>query len=319
MLCVVPLLRSVRVMFPESQITLVTSPVNYEIMKHHPYVDDVLNYDKLSFFPSMIEAVKFWKSLRSTKYDMAIVPATVSVSVTSDLIAFLSGARIRIGASGLLGKTNPTAFCFTHTTDLDWSNDPHRHQSLRNLDVIKFMNPPVEDLSCVIGLTEQEQEDARSFLRSFRDDHKLLVGLHVGAGKVENRWSAERFAAIANRISLEYQAGILITVGPKDSDLVEIMKQHIQVPSIFVQNHPIRSVAAIINELDFFISNDTGIMHVAGATKTSLLALFGPTDPLQWMSQGAKNRYIASRNGSMDSIPEAQVCSLLTQMINEKN
>ena len=34
-----------------------------------------------------------------------------------------------------------------------------------------------------------------------RNKHKHVIGLHPGAGKSENRWPAERFASIANRLS----------------------------------------------------------------------------------------------------------------------
>ena len=40
--------------------------------------------------------------------------------------------------------------------------------------------------------------------------------------------------------------------------------------------------AALLEDADRFLCNDTGIMHVAGALGVSTLALFGPTDPALW-------------------------------------
>ncbi len=97
------------------------------------------------------------------------------------------------------------------------------------------------------------------------------------------------------------------------------MTKHLHYPYVIVQNQPIRSVAAIINELDVFVSNDTGIMHVAAGTKTPLLSLFGPTDPLQWAPLGLKNHYVASDNGTMESISTEQVYSELQQIISKSN
>jgi ADP-heptose:LPS heptosyltransferase len=86
-----------------------------------------------------------------------------------------------------------------------------------------------------------------------------------------------------------------------------------------VERRPLRQVAAIIDRLDLFISNDTGIMHVAGATETSLLALFGPTDPLQWAPVGRKNRFLASPDGDIRSLSVDEVANTAALQLQEKN
>lgn len=316
MLCVVPLLRALKNHFPNSHITLVTSSVNYEIMKNHLFVDKVLNYNKDVLWRSLDDIQIFFRALRSRDYDLAIVPATVSVSVTSDLLALLSGAIIRIGAKSLSGKPNLTAFCFTHAVELDWSKEPHRHQALRNLDLLKSQNLVYDDLSCIIGFSNEEQHQAKEFLKPYRERYKTIVGFHPGAGKKENRWSSERFTEVVNTLFVEYEAFAVISCGPKDEEQVNDMVTKLQYPHVVVKQ-PIRQVAAIINELDAFVSNDTGIMHVAAGTKTPLLSLFGPTDPLQWAPLGVKNYYIASEDGNIDSISVEKIYSELQKIISK--
>src|SRR5438552_1291930 len=46
MICSVPLLRALKQKFPGSRLTLIASPVSYEIMLNNPYVDELINYDK---------------------------------------------------------------------------------------------------------------------------------------------------------------------------------------------------------------------------------------------------------------------------------
>ena len=53
---------------------------------------------------------------------------------------------------------------------------------------------------------------------------------------------------------------------------------------IWVQNKSIREVAAIIKNLDLFISNDSGLMHLSAAVNTLTLGIFGPTNPRQVVS-----------------------------------
>jgi ADP-heptose:LPS heptosyltransferase len=42
------------------------------------------------------------------------------------------------------------------------------------------------------------------------------------------------------------------------------------------------TLAAVLDELDLFITADTGPMHLAATVGTPLVALFGPSDPNRW-------------------------------------
>lgn len=317
MLCAVPLLRALHAAYPKAEITLIASPVNFDIMLHHPYVHHVINYDKRQFFSSLTELWKFYRKLRTIKYDIAVVPVTVSISRTSNLLAFLTGAKIRFGPNRLGELSNPTKWCFTTKVDLDWSETPRRHQTLRNLDILLPLDIRSEDLSTVIGLTDKEKVFGKEFVSKLKSQHKFIVGVHPGAGKVNNRWPAGRFAAIINRLSKEYSAGIVITAGPMDEEPVRELIAGLTCPFTLVENQPIRNVAAIIDQLDLILTNDTGIMHIAGAARPRVLALFGPTDPLQWAPIGTKNRFIAAEDTNIDSITEENVYSMLDVILHE--
>ena len=91
MLCSVPLFAAVRKKFPKAHITLVASPINYEILFSdiNPYIDKVITYRKAPF-KNLIE---FYKELRDHNYQIGIVPSTVSISRTSHFINFFSHSR----------------------------------------------------------------------------------------------------------------------------------------------------------------------------------------------------------------------------------
>ena len=92
-----------------------------------------------------------------------------------------------------------------------------------------------------------------------------------------------------------------------DDAPLDELRQQIRSQVLIIERQPVRDVAAIIDQLDLFITNDTGIMHVAAATSAAVLALFGPTDPLQWAPVGSKNRFIVANDGNIDSVSEEEV------------
>lgn len=316
MLCAVPLLRALRERFQSSHITLVASPVNYDVMVNHPYVDTVLNYNKRQFYRSPSMFLQFYRELRSRAYDVVVVPATVSVSLTSNLIAFFSRAKIRIGPESVSDVANSTSFLFNVRVPLEWKEHQPSHQTLRNLDILKPLNVSTDNLGLVIGLASAEQQEAKRFLASLRAEHKLLVGFHPGAGKKANCWQTERFAEVANILFERFLARTVITAGPMDDESVNAMLRHIRSPHLLIRNKPIRLVAAIVNELNLFITNDTGIMHVAAATSAPTLSLFGPTDPLQWAPKGTKNRYIYAESKNVEDITVQQVFDAAKAMLS---
>ena len=95
------------------------------------------------------------------------------------------------------------------------------------------------------------------------------------------------------------------------------MLSRLTVPFHLVKNQPIRDVAAIIDALDCYVTNDTGVMHLAGATSPHVLALFGPTDPLQWAPVGGKNRYVLGRGGEINTITIEETEGVLDAIMSE--
>ncbi len=317
MLCVLPTLRTLRERYPGAEITLVASPVNHDPMAGHPWLGSLLLYDKRAGLLGREGGVRgFLRRLRSRRYDIAIVPSTVSISLTSGVIAWLSRAPVRIGPGRLEHRENPGKFLFTHPVDLDWSGSPARHQALRNADILAPLG-----LECAAGpspLAVSPAEDARAaaLLAPLRSGHPRLFGIHPGAAKAGNRWPAERFADLAKRLHAGYGNALVVTVGPRDEEVAGRLLPLLEVPHLVIRNEPIRSVAAVINRLDFFVSNDTGPLHIAGALAPPVLGLFGPTDPKQWAPLGRKNHHIASKDGTIGSLTTDEVFRMCAVIIS---
>jgi ADP-heptose:LPS heptosyltransferase len=127
----------------------------------------------------------------------------------------------------------------------------------------------------------------------------------------------ENFISLINRLAGEFPVGFVISIGPQDSDLRERLLASIRCEYLILDHRPLREVAAVIDQIDYFLSNDTGIMHIAGAVRTHLLALFGPSDPLQWMPPGRKNRFLHGSSGAVSSIAQEDVYRELRSMFTE--
>ena len=320
MLCVVPLLRALRARYPASKITLMASPVNYEIMLHSRYLDSVLLYDKSELlYKGRIRLKALTELVKSLwgKFDMAIVPGTVSTSFTSDLLAFLTRAHVRIGVASLNGRENPASFLFNVPVPLDWRGDPHRHQTLRNLDLMASYGLTTSDLRHEITLTEMECEGGQKKAARIRSGKRLLFGFHPGAGKPPNRWPTERFVELINLLLVRYDAAAFVTAGPMDEEVIDILLNTAKQSIELVENQSIRTVASIIKEANLYVSNDTGLLHVAAGIGAPLVGLFGPTDLLQWAPRGENIRSIQGKGGSIAEIEVEQVFRCANELLEK--
>ena len=321
MLCVVPFLRALRATYPRCTLALLASPVNADVMLHNRFLDEVILYDKSEFIGTgghLYRFVGFLRRLRNRRFDVAVVPSTVSTSFTSDLLARLSGAALRVGAGSIDGQANPSAFFFTHPRNLDWRENPDRPQVERNIDIWPGTLRWTPDLSLELTLTKDETEYAKTLCRQWLTQWKGIIVYHPGAGKLSNRWPAERFAEAANWLSEKGGMFPVVTAGPMDEAEVRVMARSLRCRHYVVKNQPIRAVAAILQCALLVVTNDTGIMHVAAAAGTPVLALFGPTSPKQWAPRGDIHRYCRGDGGAIDRISVDEVLRNAREMLGLK-
>ncbi len=313
----VSVFRAIKEKYPQSHITLIVSPFNYPGMIKNKFLDRTFIFDKKRIY-NPYYFIKFLRLLRE-EYDIALVPVTVSISFTSNLIARLSKARIRIGARSLDGRINESAFFFDRKVDIDWRKHPDSNVSERSLDIVRPFGISTNNYNSEITFDKDDLKTARKFIGSFKGgNNDLLIGLHVGAGKPQNRWSLHKYAALIKRLRENYNADFYLTGSSGDRGEISFVKENVpfQLP-VFV-NRKIPEVAALISLSDLFISNDTGIMHVAGTTATPQITVFGPTNPLNWAPIG-KNKIYIRKSDLIDDIAVDDVFRICIRLLPSDN
>ena len=144
-------------------------------------------------------------------------------------------------------------------------------------------------------LSDEEISEGASFRRALGG--RPIVGIHAGTSTLKNqaarRWPRERFAELVKTIP---DAHFAIFGTAEEAEV----NQHIVTASgaagriTLVNNKTLRQVAAIIRACDFFISNDSGLMHLAAAVQTPVIAIIGPTNPAYIYPWGVDHRIITS-------------------------
>ncbi|QQS37072.1 MAG: glycosyltransferase family 9 protein [Ignavibacteriales bacterium] len=309
----VSLFRALKEKFPESHITLIVSPFNYPGMVKNKFIDRIFIFNKKRIF-NPVYLFKFRKVLKDD-YDMVIVPVVVSISFTSNLISRLANARIRIGAKSLDGKKNKSDYFFTHKVIIDWRRHPDSNVSERSLDIIRPFGINTTNYRSEITFDKPDEQYADKYIAGLGlERNEFLIGIHAGAGKVNNRWSLIKYKTLIEKLNAEYSVKIYLTGSKADKEEVSFIVNELDFHVGLFINQEIPRVAALISRSDLFISNDTGIMHVAGTTDTPQVSIFGPTNPFNWAPIGP-NKLFVRKSDLIDDVAVDDVFTLCKQLL----
>jgi heptosyltransferase-2 len=302
--------------YPDSRITVIVSPENHAALVKNKLIDRIIVYDKSKIFiPSVL--ISFWKILRE-EYDLCIVPVVVSISFTSNLLARISNSKIRIGPNSLDGKKNASHFFFNLKVDLDWRKHPDSNVADRILDLVRPFNIDTKNFKSEINYDDEDVRFAENFLRKIKiEDSELLIGIHVGAGKPQNRWPVQNYVDLINLINKNYRSKIYLTCTNADKTEIDYVTKKINAKFEILANKKLSELAAVISLSNIFITNDTGIMHVAGTTETPQISIFGPTNPFNWAPIG-QNKFFLRKSDLINDINVDDVYNLFNIVI-EKN
>lgn len=107
--------------------------------------------------------------------------------------------------------------------------------------------------------------------------------MHAGSGgySLARRWDAAGFAAVADRLTIERGARIVL-VGAAGDDTAAVQAATRSPALDLTGQTTLGQLAAVLEQADVFIGADSGVMHVAAAAGTPVVAIFGPSNHLAW-------------------------------------
>jgi heptosyltransferase-3 len=144
-----------------------------------------------------------------------------------------------------------------------------------------------------------------------------LIGLHISARKVPQRWPTERFAELAYRLHAETGARFLLFWAPgaandpkhpgDDDKAADLATRMTDLPVAAMPTHELSELIAGLSLCDTVICSDGGAMHIAAALGKPIVCFFGNSDATRWRPWGVPHGVLqpASRNVTDISVEEA--------------
>jgi ADP-heptose:LPS heptosyltransferase len=160
-----------------------------------------------------------------------------------------------------------------------WDNMGHGIE--QRLKVAALIGCSNKDKRMVLPVDSDDEAAVSGFLKSegIKDDD-VLVGFQVGASTVSRMWFAERFVELGKRLITAYPTTkIVITGSPAERGYCDEIAKEIGGRVIVPAGKlPLRQVPALVKQVKVLVTGDTGIMHIAIAVGTSVVALYAVAD-----------------------------------------
>jgi heptosyltransferase-2 len=278
-----PAVAAIRKTWPRARISVLAKPWVEEVYRLSPDVDDVIVFQEPGCHTGIGGKIRLAGELRGVGFDCAIL---LQNAVEAAIIARLAGIPLRAGYS-----SDGRGWMLTHSV--------RRTKEIRRIHQIEYYTEMVRALGCTPAGREvrlrpgRDYDDLaeRLFTRFGIVESRPLIGIAPGAAYgPAKKWFPERFAAVADRLKDETGAQAILFGSGGDRESTAEVRKNARQPLIDIAGiTDLKEAIALIARCSLFLSNDSGLMHVAGALGVPTIAVFGSTNPLTTSPVGEKS------------------------------
>ncbi len=303
-----PLVRALKMAKPDMKVGMLASEPTAALFQNNSWVDHIFIL-KLSFY----RIISLILQIHKRRYSLYI-GAIPSNTLSQVFIPIIAGIPFRLKHRSPHAGSQNYDFLFHRIEPIPEG----RHRMVCNLDLLKYVGITniQAEIKPQIHVSDESIQHAKQMLQKKGfDDKKLTIGFHPGCNPKAafKRWAPENYAQLMKYLFDEWHAQILL-VGGKDEkeDVRKIELLLTRTAFNFVGQADLFETAALIKHCRFFVSNDSGIMHLATAVDVPVFAIFGPKDERHIGPYGFKHTVI--RNGKeVNNVTVEKVINTLLQ------
>jgi len=256
-----PLLRALRSRYPEARISVLTKPAYAPLLSHNPHVTEVL--EALPDRPLRTLA----RELRARRYTHLL---DLHDSIRSRLL------RAMVPGSWSTYPKHRLARTVLIYTKRDYYRD-RRPVAQRYFDAARSLGVEPDRKRLDFFLSADAEREADSWLARAGLADRPLIAVAPGAAHATKRWPAEHWHLLARRL-LEDDFDMVVLGGSEDVTLAQSIAAG--APERIMNaagEFGLQETGALLRRARTLVSGDTGVMHMAAAVGTTVVALFGPT------------------------------------------
>ncbi|MBT3201958.1 MAG: lipopolysaccharide heptosyltransferase II [Phycisphaerales bacterium] len=274
-----PTLRALRENFPDAKITYFGRAIALDTLAGTDWADDFI-YAAPKGKTKILGQCQVIAALRRGRFDMAFL------MTNSFRTAFL--ARFA-GIGRIAGYDRDARRCLLTDTIAPLRDEAGRFEPISALDyyanLIGVLGVQVDGREMLLPVSDADEQAAGElFLQAGVDPLRPVVVLNPGAsGGTSKIWGPDRYAQAADMLIEKRDVQIIINAAPGEKQIaadVALRMEHSPIINFADRDNTLGLLKSILRRSELLITNDTGARHIGAAMGTSLVTVFGSTDPL---------------------------------------
>lgn len=307
--------------FPRTRLAWLVERREAALLRDHPALDDVIDVDTRAWrtarTPRQLRAalralVALRRQLRAAAFDVAI---DLQGLVKSGVVTRLTGAPARIGFAPGRSRERLNAL---FTTERVTPPPQARHVVDQYLALLQPLGVTVAPGRARFRVPTRAAAESRidDFFVGvgLKARHRLVV-LNPGAGRHNKRWPVERFRALAERLSHEAGAQVLVLWGPREHEAARAIAEIGPPRPALAPPTDLDELASVARRASVMVAGDTGPLHLAAAVGTPCVGLYGPTRSERNGPYGTGHRVLSAPDGRIASIEMPPVLDAVLEIL----
>jgi heptosyltransferase II len=292
MVMTTPVFRALKEKRPDARITVLTNPVNKNVVINNPFIDCILVYDRENKNKSLSSRLSFFKDVRKMGFDLVVDPY-LDYELNTAIITRFVGSRYRLGfefaGRGIFYNIRYHSNVFPVSAD-------KKHMIDYYLNLVTCLGVETKKRQPEVFLSSEEREKASGLLEKegVNPDNRI-IGIHPGGNYESQRWPVERFAAISDYLIDSYGMKVIIFGGRDERHLISEFRDYAVKVPIVLDKLNLREFMSVLSNCSLFLCNNSGPLHIATALNIPTVSTMGPTVPFHWWPCG-KNHTVLRKD-----------------------
>jgi len=263
MILTLPVCQALKEINSNFQITLLASSYTAPILENYPFIDNVIFVDK------SINSI--CKIFRENKFDIVFFPRP---KFEESLAAFVSLIKYRVGSGYRWYSFLYNKKVFEHRKDAKFNEAEYNLHLVEHLFNLKLELKPTK-----LNATEEAFQTLKKKINNiyFDIEKENYLVIHPGSKASAKDWSPVNFGYLASEINKEINVKIVITGVAGEFELCNKVNSVCTEAFNLCGKLSLAETIALISKAKLFISNSTGVLHIAAALGIPVIGLYPNT------------------------------------------